>query len=361
MSKNKVYPVLFALALSVTVVHASVWSDGFRGTGSLEKSGDEVFVSYELSVSPDAASSCRTIYLTPQLLGGGESVSFPPVVIKGKDRNRAYERWVSLHGKDGLPRVHAELRGDLKTSQEVDFSTVVPYEPWMDGAEFRLEERMFYCGSEEGRSYHFLSRLDSVPLPPPVLVYEPIGEETRITEEEFVMPLDCKEKEGVAYIAFEQGKSIIRLLYGDNRDELRAIGEVIRSVEEDETAEVVGLMLTGYASPEGSELTNYRLSKKRTEAVMNYLNETFALKLSRKQMKVSARGEDWEGLRRLLADEYIPYHREVMKIIDADMNADEKEHRLQAIAGGELYRILLEDYFPLLRRTEYRILYKVRE
>ena len=358
-SKFRIKQSLFTLLLCVWFMPAfgQGYATGIVVTGHVEKGNNsDVSVSYILTVEKESVSSCRTLYITPRLVGEGKDLSFSPVVVKGKSRNQAYERWVTLNGGEGLlVPVHACLTVDRHLDQEVDFSTVVAYEEWMDGAELIFEERVFYCGREEdvsNRSLAYLSKAE--------------GETEEEIEVEAIIPVapvvnEYRTKEGVAYIAFEQGKSIIRPLFGNNREELGKISDLIRQISEDETAQIVAIELTGYASPEGRFAFNLDLSRRRTEAAMNYINDEYDLYLPQKRMKCNSEGEDWEGLSRLLEDKYIPYRNEVMKVMDNRMDPDQKDSRLKSIGGGEVYRILLQDFYPSLRRTEYKIQYKTRK
>lgn len=397
MKKQKIYLILCLLSAAGITLNAESKRNTFPANGSLEKKGNEVQLSYTLTVEREAVSSCRTVYLIPQLAGKSDVLTFPPVIIKGKARNRAFERWAALHGKKLIAEVHAEVTVDSRTNKEIDYSTILAYEPWMDEAELRFEERVFYCGKEETKTYSHLAALETIMTTPadytsqpqtvaplPVVTTAPVEkvytaekvytkekevettpyrekEVAIIPHKEMDLPKDYQEKEGIAYIAFEQGKSLIRPMYCNNKEELADIARIIRSIEENETAKIVGLILTGYASPEGNEMKNYKLAKKRAEEVMEYINEEFDLWLPKKRMKTYSRGEDWEGLRALLEENYIPYRREVLSIINSDINSDEKERRLRQVGRGEVYRILLEDFFPKLRKTKYQILYKVKE
>lgn len=348
---------LLLLAIAMPVI-AKDSASGINTICSLERtSNNEVAISYVMTIGRNSVSSCRTVYITPCLKGEGKEHSFSPVVVKGKSRNQAYERWVTLNGEAGISiPAHAIVTVDNHLDQEVNFSLLIPYEEWMDGAELNFEERIFYCGREEEVSNQSLAYLveSFIDEPEPEIIEEPIVE--------IASPVKgYKVKEGVAYISFEQGKSKIHPLYANNREEFGKIAEVIQEIEDNESAKIVGVELIGYASPEGSYEFNNALSQKRTEAMMDYIIDEFDLHLSRRQKTISAKGEDWDGLCDLLDENHIPFRNQVLKIVNGYGDPDEKEQRLKAIAGGEVYRVLLNDFYPQLRRTEYRIQYKVIE
>ena len=51
---------------------------------------------------------------------------------------------------------------------------------------------------------------------------------------------------------------------------------------------------------------------------------------------------------------------ELLRVVDLDIDADEKELMLQRVAGGEPYKWLLKNVYPGLRHTDYVIEYVVR-
>ena len=74
-------------------------------------------------------------------------------------------------------------------------------------------------------------------------------------------------------IDFKVGKSNIDLTLGNNRRELGRIRKTLAALLENETYLLDSILVTAYASPEGRESLNWRLSRSRSESISRYLDE----------------------------------------------------------------------------------------
>ena len=80
----------------------------------------------------------------------------------------------------------------------------------------------------------------------------------------------------------------------------------------------------------------------------------------RNQFIVNGFGEDWTGLYKSVSQSSLKDKLEVLGIIDKIGSPDARDRELMKLANGNTYKILLNDYYPPLRRTEYVIAYIVR-
>ena len=74
-------------------------------------------------------------------------------------------------------------------------------------------------------------------------------------------------------IDFKVGKSNIDLSLGNNRRELGRIRRTLAALLENETYLMDSIIVTAFASPEGREGLNWRLSRSRSESISHYLDE----------------------------------------------------------------------------------------
>ncbi len=111
------------------------------------------------------------------------------------------------------------------------------------------------------------------------------------------------------------------------------------------------LRIIGYASTDGPYSANERLSAKRAESVRRAILERHPdLDASRVSM-VSA-GEDWETLRRLVAeDDNIPHKDELERAILSKDDPDRLEARIKRIGNGTAASYIWSHYASLLRRV----------
>ena len=70
--------------------------------------------------------------------------------------------------------------------------------------------------------------------------------------------------------------------------------------------------------------------------------------------------EDWEGLRRYVEQSNIDHRKEILALIDSDMKPDAKEAKIKRTYPQE-YRFMLQNFYPALRHTDYRIDYNIRK
>lgn len=68
--------------------------------------------------------------------------------------------------------------------------------------------------------------------------------------------------------------------------------------------------------------------------------------------------EDWEGLRRMVENSNIDNRAGILALIDSDLAPDAKEARIKSKYPKE-YRFMLQNFYPALRHTDYRITYEI--
>ena len=203
----------------------------------------------------------------------------------------------------------------------------------------------------------------------------------------FIMPEREETKRrmiaGRAFLDFPVNETIIYPKYRRNPQELRRICNTISHALFDKSIQVTSISLHGYASPESPYNNNTRLATGRTTALMQFLRNKY--KVSESLFHNQFTPEDWMNLRGFIATEGrrrvkgdIWYENasiletpeapacvrnnrdELLRVIDLDMDPDEKELLLKRVAGGEPYKWLLKNVYPGLRHTDYIVEYVVR-
>ena len=110
------------------------------------------------------------------------------------------------------------------------------------------------------------------------------------------------------------------------------------------------LVIRGSASPEGGTQNNGRLAHLRARALVKVLSKYISLPDSLVEERYV--DEDYQGLKRLLADKPSSHSQQVSDIIDQYQGDDAKtKQALQRLDGGKVWRQLLRDYFPDLRAS----------
>ena len=71
-------------------------------------------------------------------------------------------------------------------------------------------------------------------------------------------------------------------------------------------------------------------------------------------------GHYWVKTREVIAASFIQDKDEILRIIDEVDNPDARDAHLKRLSRGETYQIMLRDYYPQIRRTEYTVAYEVK-
>lgn len=171
-------------------------------------------------------------------------------------------------------------------------------------------------------------------------------------------PAEAKKEyrmSGSAYLDFAVGRSEIVAGFGNNAVELQRLHELVESVKGDPDATITGIIITGYASPEGTWQLNKTLSEDRAAALTDYVEMQYGFPAS--VFTTKGEGEDWATLEKLVGDSDLPLRDAILHIIRSEGIFDGREADLMRLAGGEPYRLMKAEMFPQLRRVEYELLY----
>lgn len=163
----------------------------------------------------------------------------------------------------------------------------------------------------------------------------------------------------VLRLQYRQGSAEIMGGLGDNRRQLAEFRDFADRIMRDPSNTVTRVTLTGWCSIEGTAKHNERLSLARADGVGEYLLGLWP-ELG-EHMYVDGMGEDWDGLLRLVEDSGSPWTSEISRIIRGVGVYDGREKRLMDLRGGDPYRWMEREFFPILRRTVCVVEYVVRD
>ncbi len=153
-------------------------------------------------------------------------------------------------------------------------------------------------------------------------------------------------KAGLA-IYYRWDKWALDSLYLSNRTSLRMLDMIIpRSA----AVRINTITVAAFASPEGDSLHNRRLSERRAETIRDYIVNRYPW-IDPSQVVTQARGENWEGMEDLAAnDPNLPSKEKVLGILRSPMDERQKQQAIARLDGGETYyRYILPNYYTYLR------------
>lgn len=166
-------------------------------------------------------------------------------------------------------------------------------------------------------------------------------------------------------IEFAQGKSIVDESIGHNKDEMDRIKSIMADIMADERFDLDSIIISAYASPEGTEVNNQKLSKARSQAISKYFRkhiqdiqeEGFGVSEegeivhpASKDIRFISRyvGENWNYLDHLVRNDTLLTEKQKSDyaLLGAIDNVDERE---RSLSKEPYYRHLREDLYPKLR------------
>ena len=125
----------------------------------------------------------------------------------------------------------------------------------------------------------------------------------------------------------------------------------------DKDVRITGVWLKGFASPESPYSHNTDLAIGRTKALKEHIRQLY--NFDPDIIATDYEPEDWAGLRRFVVASNIDHKSEILELIDSDMTPDPKEALIKKRFPKE-YKFMLDNFYPALRHTEYRITYEVK-
>lgn len=322
-----------------------------------ELRGDSLYIGFRLDFDRLRLETDRSLTLTP-LLAGKDTVRMKPVVLNGRNRHRVYRRDLSL-GLEQPGTYYAVVKTTGRAKKSLVYRDTLLFEPWMAGATVILEEDLCGCGGhteELARESLFAVELPQ-PFPPAVAPepFEPVYSYLSPAPEKIKMRTELKD----IYLNFPVNKVVIYPDYMDNRRELAGAQEMIMRINTDTNLCVSEVVIRGYASPEGSVPSNYRLSKGRAAALKNYLASR--LHDSSLPMRSESGGEDWNSVIEKLQVTPITGRDELLAAIRDCDRSDAAETALRQLGGGRPYREMLREIYPKVRRSLCSVNYTARE
>lgn len=299
-------------------------------------------VDMDMDLTGLKVKSNRAVVVTPVLKNGADSVELKSFAVYGRRRYIHYVR-------NNKSLLTGEADRNYRASQcpdTMDYSTVIPYAKWMNGATLTLRRQDYGCCNS------LLAENAS-----------PLG----TNSEEFFPTLVYARPEGnaekheslkrTAYIDFPVDKTVIYPEYRRNTVELGKIRATIDSVRADGDVTITSVWLKGFASPESPYAHNTELAIGRTAALKHYIQQLYHF--ADGVIVTEYEPEDWAGLRQFVEASNLEHRAEILMFIDSDIDPDVKEQRIKK-AYPEEYRYMLHNFYPALRHTEYRVDYTIR-
>lgn len=344
--KRKLIYLLIAFAAAVLPAHAQKFMNDALTLSdvSLWQQGNSLYIGMTLDMKNLTVGSQRSLSLVPLLTDGEHNVPLQEIIVNGKRREKAYIRGLVLSKQEPTA-----LIVPYNKRETFNYTQVIPYQPWMANASLQLVETLCGCGNyQEMTAQELISndvsteakRLSA--MSPLVAYIQPTVEVIKARSEQYEAHLD-----------FPVSKAVILTDFMNNHAELVNIRSMFDKIQSDKNLTVTGISIEGFASPEGPLAFNEQLSKKRAEALKDYLikNE----KVSSKLYHVTFGGENWDGLVKALETSSMKDKETFLNIIKNTTDDVKRKKEIMRVGGGIPYRTMLKDIYPGLRKVDLKI------
>lgn len=333
--------------------------------------GDSLQLRFRARIAGRLPRGGRYIGLIPKL---GET-TFPAIGYFRPTEARYFRRRQFFDPQQTPEMAHTVLarRGNDVHYVNYEQSLLMPSTP--SDSVLLIKTRLFTCcsstlkalkglriplhpGYRRDTVYIYDNRNDRLPLPVAVVSLPLYEANVTFLEPQ---PEAVKERTASATVRLTYPVNVSRVLsyFGDNATELHHIDSILNRIATDTaTYRITRIAITGYASPEDTYEHNLHLSERRAYGMRDWLADNYGL--DRNTISCQGAGEDWDGLRALVAASDLSFRDEVLAIIDRYDLWHGREKHLMELHGGRTYNYLLTHFFPTLRRMELEMEYSVR-
>lgn len=326
---------------------------------------DHVQISMNIEINGLHLGRNQQLYVTPVLANNATDafeLVLPSVLINGRNMHYVFLR---TGGKSANYILDTEVMHKNGVNDVLHYNQIVPLRNWMlaDDVELSLVVDSCGCGRMQGSEVvrHKVDldparRMLVTPFPKPVVEEEKIFVHHGRARVQF--EVDRTELHVDPYKCKRDGKIL------DNREQLQIIEDSLHYALNTPSVELHSLTLCGYASPESPFLHNVELASGRSKALLEYIEDKYHLPIEKCSYDYVP--ENWAEFRLMAADtahtEISSVQREALlelidrnAILPEEFDQKEKELKTSKIFKDIYKNIILPEWFPLLRCTEFYI------
>ena len=348
--KKKLIYLIIALAAVIAPAHAQKFMNDALTLSNvtLWQQGESLYVGMTMDMKNLTVGSARSLSLVPLLTDGQHNVPLQEIIINGKRREKAYIRGLAMSKQEPTAIIVP-----YNKRETLNYTQVIPYQPWMANASLQLVETLCGCGNYQEMTAQELITNDvsteakRLSAMSPLIAYiQPTVEVVKTRSEQYEAHLD-----------FPVNKYVILTDFMNNHSELVNIHSMFDKIQNDKNLTVTGISIEGFASPEGPLAFNEQLSKKRAVALKDYLvkNE----KVPASVYNVTFGGENWDGLVKALEASSMKDKETFLNIIKNTTDDVKRKQEIMRVGGGVPYRTMLKEIYPGLRKVNCKIDYTV--
>lgn len=292
----------------------------------MEVHGNKVKATIEGTIPAKYFNKKATVEITPVIVYNGGELTLPVKVLQGED-------------------VQAN-------------NQVINYEAggsWKHDVEFDYKDEMFRCDME--LRFVILYKDKKVPFEAP----QKIGIGTLATYK--LVDIDPKPimlKDKFVRVTPEQKEAQINFVIQKSdirkseltKEELKVLNDFLLAASQAKNKEVKEIKVSAYASPDGPEKLNEKLSQERGKNTDKYLADVFkkAKVQNAKAATVETTTEDWDGFQKAVQASDVEDKELIIRVLSMYSDPEVREKEIKNLS--KVYKVLAEKILPELRRSK---------
>ena len=168
-------------------------------------------------------------------------------------------------------------------------------------------------------------------------------------------------------INFRLDKVVYDPAYMGNNERFNELMRLLAAVKADPDARLKNIRITSSASPEGPYKHNVELSIERGKTLIKLIKKQDPT-LDDDIFVITSLGEAWDGAIKAVEAGEMPHKDEALEImrntpenvIKDGKVVDTRKRQMMNLAGGTVWRYMIENYFPSLRQTSVFVVFKTK-
>lgn len=168
-------------------------------------------------------------------------------------------------------------------------------------------------------------------------------------------------------INFRLDKVVYDPAYMGNNERFNELTRLLAAVKADPDTRLKNIRITSSASPEGPYKHNVELSIERGKTLIKLIKKQDPT-LDDDIFVITSLGEAWDGAIKAVEAGEMPHKDEALEImrntpenvIKDGKVVDTRKRQMMNLAGGTVWRYMIENYFPSLRQTSVFVVFKTK-
>ncbi len=133
------------------------------------------------------------------------------------------------------------------------------------------------------------------------------------------------------------------------KEDVVAINDYIKSLNETEKQSIKGISVSAYASPDGSTDLNTKLASKREGSAKDVVAKYLKKAKAEATVYTKSTPEDWDGFKSAVENSEIQDKELILRVLSLYTDPDVREKEIKNLSA--VYKVLAKDILPSLRRS----------